>query len=367
MRNIILALCALAIIAGVGYYMTKSNDDKPAISTASSQTTSKIDEKPMVTLNTQPATKPAPAPKAEEPKAEQTPAATTEKPAEQPTPTPQESKPAEQPAVEKPAEQPVAEKPTEQPETEKPAEQPTPAPQEPKPAEQAAVPMTPAGESDSTNTPAPADAANNAIAENKPAESTPAAQAEAPKAEEKTEVSKDEPKADNNGIQIDPSGAKINFLSYKMPGKMKVPETGNPATFKSVEFNFANENGSIAKILTNSTAKFDLTSIDTNKNPIRDNNVKNKFFAHLASKEVVGKIVSVKGDDTKGEISLSLNFNGIEKVIPLIYEVKDGKIVAEGMLDLVEGNLFNTAEAFEKFASDPVIQGLHGKKSWSDI
>ena len=47
--------------------------------------------------------------------------------------------------------------------------------------------------------------------------------------------------------------------------------------------------------------------------------------------------------------------------------VKDGKIVAEGMLVLVEGNLFYTEEAFEKFASDPVIQGLHGKKSWSDI
>ena len=180
----------------------------------------------------------------------------------------------------------------------------------------------------------------------------------------------DEPKAQasqEGGIAIDSSGARINFLSYKMQSKAKVPETGGPATFKNVEFNFANTNGSVAEILTNSTAKIDLTSIDTNKNPIRDNNVKNKFFAHLASQEVSGKITGVKGDDTSGDLTLSLNFNGVEKEVELKYEVKDGKLTATGEIDLVEGNLFNTAEAFEKFATDPVIQGLHGKKSWSDI
>ncbi|MBO7369931.1 MAG: YceI family protein, partial [Campylobacter sp.] len=200
---------------------------------------------------------------------------------------------------------------------------------------------------------------------------------EEPKAET---PANDEPKADTavteepkaqasqeGGIAIDPSGARINFLSYKMQSKAKVPETGGPATFKNVEFNFANTNGSVAEILTNSTAKIDLTSIDTNKNPIRDNNVKNKFFAHLASQEVSGKITGVKGDDTSGDITLSLNFNGAEKEVELKYEVKDGKLTATGEIDLVEGNLFNTAEAFEKFATDPVIQGLHAKKSWSNV
>ncbi|MBP5778666.1 MAG: YceI family protein, partial [Campylobacter sp.] len=190
---------------------------------------------------------------------------------------------------------------------------------------------------------------------------------EEPKAE--TPVN-DEPKAQasqEGGIAIDPSGARINFLSYKMQSKAKVPETGGPATFKNVEFNFANTNGSVAEILTNSTAKIDLTSIDTNKNPIRDNNVKNKFFAHLASQEVSGKITGVKGDDASGDITLSLNFNGVEKEVELKYEVKDGKLTATGEIDLVEGNLFNTAEAFEKFATDPVIQGLHAKKSWSNV
>lgn len=190
---------------------------------------------------------------------------------------------------------------------------------------------------------------------------------EEPKAE--TPVN-DEPKAQasqEGGIAIDPSGARINFLSYKMQSKAKVPETGGPATFKNAEFNFANTNGSVAEILTNSTAKIDLTSIDTNKNPIRDNNVKNKFFAHLTTQEVGGKITGVKGDDASGDITLSLNFNGVEKEVELKYEVKDGKLTATSEIDLVEGNLFNTAEAFEKFATDPVIQGLHAKKSWSNV
>ncbi|MBR6952730.1 MAG: hypothetical protein IKH66_02815, partial [Campylobacter sp.] len=55
MRNIILALCVLALIAGGGYYFTKSNENK-STANSSSQSVSKsnpIDEKPMVTLNKQ--------------------------------------------------------------------------------------------------------------------------------------------------------------------------------------------------------------------------------------------------------------------------------------------------------------------------
>ena len=317
MRNIILALCVLALIAGGGYYFTKSNDNK-STANSSSQSVSKsnpIDEKPMVTLNKQEPVQPS-------------------APVEQkPEPT-QESAPATQnQAPENQADKPVQNQ----------NEQPT------QNAESQAAPAN----------------AEQANAQNQANQNANVA-AEQP-ATQTDEAAKEEPKADVKGIEIDPSGARINFLSYKMPNKMKVPETGTPATFKTVEFNFANQSGSVAEILTNSTAKIDLSSIDTNKNAIRDNNVKNKFFAHLASQEVSGKITGVKGDDTSGDLTLSLNFNGIEKEVPLKYEVKDGKLTATGEIDLVEGNLFNTAEAFEKFASEPVIQGLHGKKSWSDI
>ena len=171
--------------------------------------------------------------------------------------------------------------------------------------------------------------------------------------------------AQNNGISIDTENTKVIFEAYKMPNKLKVPETGGYATFKNVKFNFANTSGSVADILTNATANVDLSSIDTQKNSIRDNNVKTKFFQHLSSVEANAKITAVNGDDNSGEIKLLINFNNVDKEVSLSYEVKDGKIIALGTIDLQ--NDFNAKDAFEKFASDPVIAGLHGKKSWSII
>ena len=303
MRNIILAFSFLVVLAEIGYYKAMPTDD--------------------TTASVAPATSVESTPAQDEPKP-------TQEPVQEPAPV----------VANEPATEPSATVPQEQSTTEN--NEATATESQPQTSQEVAQD-------------------NQAIAEEKNENVAE------PKAQEQTN---EEPKAQTtqeSGIAIDPSGARINFLSYKMQSKAKVPETGGPATFKNVEFNFANTSGGITEILTNSTAKIDLTSIDTNKNPIRDNNVKNKFFAHLTSQEVSGKIVEVKGDDANGDITLSLNFNGIEKEVGLKYEVKDGKLTATGEIDLVEGNLFNTAEAFEKFATDPVIQGLHAKKSWSDV
>ena len=150
-----------------------------------------------------------------------------------------------------------------------------------------------------------------------------------------------------------------------MPNKMKIPETGNFATFNSVEFTFANTSGSIAEVLTNATAKVDLNSVDTVKNAVRDTNLKTKFFANLSTQEANAKITSVDGDDSAGKLTLSVDLNGVSKDVELKYEVKDGKISANGEIDLNED--FNAKEAFEKFSNDPMVQGLHGKKTWPNV
>ena len=75
--------------------------------------------------------------------------------------------------------------------------------------------------------------------------------------------------------------------------------------------------------------------------------------------------VSVTGDDTSGTANASINFNGASKEVALKYEVKDGKLVAMGQIDLQSD--FDAKEAFDKFAADKVIQGLHGKKTWPQV
>ena len=168
-----------------------------------------------------------------------------------------------------------------------------------------------------------------------------------------------------SALQIDADAARIDFISYKMANKIRVPESGAPATFKDAKFSFAKTSGSVAEILQDASVEFDLGSIDTGKNVVRDNNVKSKFFALLSTQKVSGKILSVTGDDTSGTANASINFNGASKEVALKYEVKDGKLVAMGQIDLQSD--FDAKEAFDKFAADKVIQGLHGKKTWPQI
>lgn len=167
------------------------------------------------------------------------------------------------------------------------------------------------------------------------------------------------------GLSIDPATAKVIFESFKMPNKMKVPEIGGYATFKNAEFNFLNTSGTVSEILANATVKIDLNSVDTQKNQIRDNNIKTNFFTHLTNQEANAKILSVNGDKDSGKIILLATLNGVDKEIELKYEIKEGKITAMGEIDLTTD--FNAKEAFDKFANNPVIAGLHGKKSWPNI
>lgn len=161
-------------------------------------------------------------------------------------------------------------------------------------------------------------------------------------------------------LEIDTNLAKIDITAFKTANKTAVP-----STFNDVKFSFPKSSGSISEILTGATASIDLNSIDTFKNPIRDKNIKEKFFSHLASQNVESKITSVSGDDNVGEVKMSVKFNNVEKEIPMKYEVKDSKLIASGEIDF--NSDFNAKDAFEKFSTDKIIAGLHSKKTWPNI
>lgn len=162
-----------------------------------------------------------------------------------------------------------------------------------------------------------------------------------------------------SALEINPSGAKIDVVGYK--NKVR---TAVPLTFTKVDFKFNKTKGSAKDVLMGATATVDLSSIDT-KIVLRNNNIKNKFFAHLAKQETTGKITKVKGNDKSGTLTMEIMFNGVMKKVDMKYEVKGDKLTAMGKVDFDKD--FKAKKAYTTFAEDKLIKGLHGGVSYSDI
>lgn len=160
-----------------------------------------------------------------------------------------------------------------------------------------------------------------------------------------------------HAVGIDKSSVAVTFKGYKTPSKVEVD-----GTYKDVKATFKKESGSVPDILNGASGVVNLDSIDT-KLPVRNNNIKNLFFSHLKSKSVTATFKNVKGDDKSGKGTLSIEFNGVKKDIPVTYKNADGSIVAQGEINL---NDF-AKEAFTSFSTNSMIQGLHGKKTWENV
>ncbi|MDU7693601.1 MAG: YceI family protein [Helicobacter sp.] len=162
-------------------------------------------------------------------------------------------------------------------------------------------------------------------------------------------------------LSINPDGAKIDVVAFKTNAKTPVK-----VTFKKATFHFNKTDGSAADILKGTHVIIDLQTIDASKNPVRDKNIKTRFFAHLAnSNSAEATVTDVKGDDKSGSITADVTFNDKKEKVTFKYEVKDGKLVATGETDLTKN--FGAKDAFETFRNDKVILGLHSKKTFSEI
>lgn len=161
------------------------------------------------------------------------------------------------------------------------------------------------------------------------------------------------------GISIDENSAKAVIEAYKTPDKMSVG-----VRFSAINFSFAKNEGSVADILTNTSANIDLESVETD-NPMRDRNLREKLFAKLSSFKASAVILSVNGDEQKGELSAKITLNEVEKEVAMSYEIKDNKLSAFGEIDLEKD--FDALSAFDNFRNDKIIQGLHMRKTWPSV
>ncbi len=160
-------------------------------------------------------------------------------------------------------------------------------------------------------------------------------------------------------------GFKYDFTFYGAKDKSYVV-TKN--TFKTSTSNFPGEK------LLNATLDIDAFSLDTSADlsngkakwppamaNVRNNNTVNNFFKKFATD--AGKINVKISKLTDKEIVADVKMNGVTKQVPFSYEVKDGKIMAKGELDVLA---FNTSDAWAQFER-VCKMAFHKGKSWSTI
>ena len=160
-------------------------------------------------------------------------------------------------------------------------------------------------------------------------------------------------------LSIDEASVKPVVTGYKTDQKIAVP-----MTFKEAKFSFKATNGSVKEVLEGATALIDLNKVDTNKNPLRDKNMRDKFFAKLNSKEAKALINAVEGDDKAGKLKTTITFNGIQRDVEMGYVVENGKLVAKTSIDIKD---YKATAAFDAFRTDTTIKGLHGNNTWSEV
>ncbi|BCX80268.1 YceI family protein [Campylobacter sp. 19-13652] len=156
---------------------------------------------------------------------------------------------------------------------------------------------------------------------------------------------------------LDAANASVKFEGYKLANKTAVP-----GTFKDVEFSFPTTDGSIESILKGASAKIDFNKIDT-KLPVRNQNIINKLVKFMKTPQIVATFENVKGDDKAGEIDAKISLNGETKPVALKYSVENGVLKASGVINQLDF----MPEAFDKFKTDKVIQGLHGKLTHPEV
>ncbi|PAF45588.1 polyisoprenoid-binding protein [Helicobacter sp. 11S02629-2] len=155
---------------------------------------------------------------------------------------------------------------------------------------------------------------------------------------------------------IDTSKFESSFEGFKTMEKVGV--TG---TFKDAKYTFGKDESSIKGQLTGAKAIFDPMSVEMEASAI-NLNMKNAFFGTFHKKEKIEVVFEkVTEGDKKGAITAKVKMNGRHTLVPLEYEIEDGKIEAKGVLDLNSFHLDKSLKSLTKAAAG------HKGLTWSQV
>lgn len=158
------------------------------------------------------------------------------------------------------------------------------------------------------------------------------------------------------GASVDGNNAKINWTGFKFANK-----TGVKGSFSDVKFKFSKQNGSLAEILTGSTAKIDLKKVATG-NPVSEENLTKGFFANFEGKDIRAKIESVMEGENQGTILLKVTMNKKSQLVPMQYTIENNTLVAKGMIDILSFKLDKALEGLKQACGE-----LHEGYTWTQV
>jgi hypothetical protein len=155
----------------------------------------------------------------------------------------------------------------------------------------------------------------------------------------------------------------VNWSAYKTPAKLLVGGTFDDVTYRSV----AKSGVNFREIFVGSTLSINTTSVNS-KNSGRDAKLVKFFFKNMNNTNIKAKITDmksnkrVKGKPKSGTFFVDISMNGITKNVPLNFSYFDGKLHAEGYIDILD---FGASKALSSI--NKACYELHQGKTWSDV
>ncbi len=157
-----------------------------------------------------------------------------------------------------------------------------------------------------------------------------------------------------------PGNVDVTWQAFKTPMKLGVGGHFNTVDFKASSV----KADSLSALLTGSTVNIAVASVDS-KNPGRDEKLLNDFFKQMAGPDITAKIVTLKRDEKarkSGLLTAAVTMNGVTRDVPMKYSFKDGRLSADGVIDLID---FKAQNAFTSI--NTACYDLHQGKTWSDV
>ncbi len=152
------------------------------------------------------------------------------------------------------------------------------------------------------------------------------------------------------------SPVEVEWTAYKTPKKV-----GVDGGFLATVYKGNKEAKDLQSLLVKSRVMLEVNNVDT-KDAYRDAKLVQFFFNMMQGAVIEADIVSIKGDDSSGEVVINVYMNNRSIDVPLHYEVKDGRFNAKGVLNLMD---FNAQEPLKMLTLN--CYAPHEGKTWEDV
>lgn len=146
---------------------------------------------------------------------------------------------------------------------------------------------------------------------------------------------------------------EVSWTAFKTPEKV-----GVGGSFPDYKLSGITKGNSLKDILTGTSIEINSLKPHT-KNSARDKKIAKFFFS---SKSSLAKTTANITKVSSKKLTMSLNFGGKKRDVPMNYEFVDNTLKANGVIDVLDFDLSAGLKAINK-----ACYALHQGKTWSDV